>query len=88
MDALCKGDIDGRGLCGSSGESMMDFSILFYANAINRGVVDHWSEKPVLISHIHNMNGPDGEIPSIVRLYLAKKETEKSRSGDVYLQLP
>ena len=85
---LKRADINGRGVSSGSGESLMDFSILLHANIANRGILNNWNEKPMLVSHIHNMHGPNGEIPSVVGLYLARKKIEKSRRGSVYFQIP
>lgn len=83
-----RADIDRGRVCSGTSESLMDFSILLHANVANRGIVNHWSEKPVLVSHVHNVHGPDGEIPSIVWLYLAQKKPEKVGRENIYLQLP
>jgi hypothetical protein len=66
----------------------MGFAILFHLNVANRGIVDDWDEKPVLVPQVYNVHRPNGEIPSIVRLYVAHEKIEKLGCGGVYLQLP
>jgi len=68
--------------------SPVDFPIfIFYVNAADRGIVNDWDKKAMLVSDVHFVQGPNGVIPSTVGLYLAYEESEKLRGGDVYLQV-
>ena len=58
--------------------------LILHLNAANVGVLNHRYEKPMFISLVENVNGPDGEIPSFVRLYFVNHKAEKVGTGDVY----
>lgn len=75
-------------LNGAPRETLMNFpSMIFNANIANGRIMDHWNQEPVLVSNVKFVNGPDGNIPSLVRLYLANDELVKIGSGDIYFQV-
>jgi hypothetical protein len=49
--------------------------------------VNDWDEEPVLVSDVEFVHGPNGKIPSTVRLYLAYGESGEVRSESAYLQV-
>jgi len=88
MQAPFKTDMVGNG-CGSprnlhGGPSVSPIStpvLVFHVYVANRGIVNHWNEKPVFVSRVEQVHGPDGKIPSIVGLYLAYEESEEFGDG-------
>jgi len=67
---------------------MVPFPLLvFHVNFANRGIVNDWDEKPVLVSDVEFVHDANDGIPSIVRLYLTYEELGEVRSESVYLQV-
>jgi len=65
--------------------SLVNFpSLVFNVNIANGAIMNHWNQEHVLVSPIKQVNGPNGNIPSIVRLYLAKEKSAKVAMGDIY----
>jgi hypothetical protein len=88
VKAPFKLDMVGERFNGSPSICFNDFPLLvFQINVANGHVVDHWNHKAVLVSGVEFVNGPDGNIPSTVRLYIAEDEFEEVRGGDIYLNL-
>jgi hypothetical protein len=72
----------------SESACFVDFpKLILKLNIADRGILDRWIEKPVLVSAVEFVYGPDGRIPSTVGLYLAHEESEEPGGGDVYLEL-
>jgi hypothetical protein len=75
----------GKGIGSSHSESTFFLPhLVFNLNIVGAAVMDHWSQEPVLVSPVHIVNGPDGEVPSVVRLYIAENEVEQPFTGDIY----
>ena len=45
-------------------------AFIFKFNSINGQVVDDWQEQPVFVQNVESVNGPNGLIPSAIRLYI------------------
>jgi hypothetical protein len=64
---------------------LLHFSaLIFHLNAVNGSVFDDRQEKAMFVIDVQTVNRPDGFIPSVVGLYLAKDKIEKGGGGAVY----
>jgi hypothetical protein len=53
----------------------------------NGRIEDYWNQKAMFISNVISVNGPDGRIPTVVRLYLVQDQPEKAGMDDIYFLL-
>jgi len=60
-------------------------SVIFHLNAADVDLSQSGDQKPMFVSVCKVVNGPDGCIPSIMRLYLLDKESEKIGAMSVYV---
>ncbi len=78
-------DVPRRGLPCSVGSAPLNVSgFIFKFNVINGLVADNWNEQPMFVRNVEQVNGSDGVIPSVVRLYVVNEEWADSRIGRVY----
>jgi hypothetical protein len=63
-------------------------SLIFQFHSLNRRDVNERYEKPMFVKDVQLVNGPNGVIPSTVRLYAAHHQLEQSEIGDVYFSIP
>lgn len=81
-------DVMGERVFGSPSGTLMEPLFILHVNVANGGVMNHWDQQPVFVSNVEFVNGPDGKIPSVVRLYVGHEEVEELGDGDIYLQVP
>jgi hypothetical protein len=62
-------------------------TLVFHFNSINMASGQDGNKKPMFISDVQIVNGPNGEIPSLARLYRVEHEPKEIRAGNVYLSL-
>jgi hypothetical protein len=60
---------------------------ILHLHAIDMPLSQEGDDKPVLVSVCKTVNGPNGCIPSLMRLYLINHKREESRAGSVYVSL-
>jgi hypothetical protein len=71
-------DIPRRFLVSSEGESTgRDFATLLRFDVANARIQNSWNKKPMLISDVQSVYGPNGVIPSRVGLYIAHHSAEE-----------
>jgi hypothetical protein len=74
-------------VCGTS-VSVPRFAILIHdANAVNVPGGQDRNKQPMFISDVKVVNGPNGLIPSIARLYLVEHKSKQIRGSSVYASL-
>src|SRR5579872_1558677 len=79
------GDVIGRVLSGSHREPWSEFApLVLRYDSINGRVVNCRNEQAVFVANVELVNGPDGPIPSLVRLYLVHHQVEQMGTGRVY----
>jgi hypothetical protein len=61
--------------------------LVCHADTFDVGVMDYGNQESVLVSDVEFVHGPDGKIPSIMRLYIGRYESEEIGSGEVYLSI-
>lgn len=79
-------DIPGRLLPSPHCEPLgVDLSgVILRFDAADRRIENSWDKQPVFISQVQSVYGPNGVIPSCVRLYLVKNHVEQSSGGRIY----
>src|SRR5665213_2004542 len=78
-------DIVGRGLGGSpSPPSMNGSTLILQFDALDGCKREERNQEPMLVPLVENVNGPNGKIPSVVRLYFINDEPIKPLTGRVY----
>jgi len=60
---------------------------ILHFNSVNMPLCQNRDKEPVFVSVCEAVNGPDGEIPSVIRLYLVNNECEEVQTGSVYVSL-
>lgn len=80
--------IGGRLKCGPSASFDNFTSLIFKFDAFNGRQLNDWNQEPMFVSNVELVNGPDGRIPSIVRLYLGHHEVKEIGGGTVYFSPP
>ena len=60
-------------------------SLVFNADVVNAIDLHHWQQEPVLVENVETVQGPNGVIPSVVRLYPIHDETSDCLGGLCYL---
>jgi hypothetical protein len=58
---------------------------VFNANARDKTDIPHWNQEPVLVKNVEFVQGPNGRIPSTVRVYLGGDKVRYSDRGSLYL---
>ncbi len=88
VKAARKVDAIGGSLEPSKSESVVSLtSFVLHLNSINMARSQHGNKKPVFVSVVEIVNGPDGVIPSLARLYRVNHKSEEIRAGFVYFSM-
>lgn len=85
MRAGGHGDVPRRLLMSSECEPILGYSCLILRfNASNARIEENWDKKPMFVSDVESVHGPDGHIPSRVGLYIGKHHPKKLVRGPIY----
>jgi hypothetical protein len=86
--AFYKVDYVGRSLKISSSESGEFFAdFILYLNSINIPLREYGDQQSMFVSIVEIVNGPNGVIPSLARLYVVNHEIEQTPTSGVYVSL-
>lgn len=61
--------------------------LILYFQAMQERDIQHWNQEPMFVRSVQYVNGPNGIIPSTVRLYIGDYEVVKGGTSHVYLSL-
>ena len=62
-------------------------SFILYINSLNMRLTEDGNHQPMFVSVVEIVNGPNGNIPSLVRLYCVQQKPVKPIAYDVYFSL-
>jgi hypothetical protein len=74
-------------LSGRSGASPSFAMLVTHFDTTDMSDGENGDKKPMLVSNVQFVNGPNGLIPSRARLYLVEHKAEQARASDVYFGL-
>jgi hypothetical protein len=86
VDSSLKFDVVGRMLeIDRISVSSKNLTVLFCLNSIGVAEGKYRYKESMFVSNVECVNGPNGGIPSLARLYLCNNQIEQSGSADIYL---
>ncbi len=89
VETIWDGNVVGKSLHSAKGSAPLDVArFVLKLDALDGGEENKWNEKPMLVHVISLVDGPNGNIPSLVGLYLVHDSPVESKAVDVYFSLP